>query len=118
MLQVMILTYKIKHYFNLQSELAKAKQVALFALKTKSRTSKDVKDVGLKSAIANQILKKYSSNKKLKRISSVKLTVPSQSIKYKDGKIQITCLKMVMCFDKDIEKIHQIELDATYQRIH
>jgi putative transposase len=60
----MILTYKVKHHHNLSEELKKGKQVALFALKTKSRTSKDVKHMGLKSVIANQILKKWSFDKK------------------------------------------------------
>ena len=107
----MILTYKIKHNHNLSAELEKGRQIALFALKTKSRSSKDVKHIGLKSAIANQILKKYTSNKKLKRISSVKLTVPSQSIKFEKGRLKIPCLKMEMDFQKDVEKINQIELD-------
>ena len=93
------------------------RQVALFALKTKSRTSKDVKYIGLKSAIANQILRKYSSNKKLKKISSVKLTVPSQSIKFDGAKIKIVCLKIAMDFDKKIKKVNQIELDETYAYI-
>jgi len=110
----MILTYKIKHNLNLSDELEKGRQVALFALKTKSRSSKDVKHIGLKSAIANQILKKYASNKKLKKISSVKLTVPSQAIKFEEGKIKIPCLKMQVDFSKDVEKINQIELDDTY----
>jgi putative transposase len=113
----MILTYKVKHRYNLSEELKKAMQIALFALKTKSRSSKDVKHIGLKSAIANQILKKYSSNKKLKKISSVKLTLPSQAIKLENEKIKITCLKMEMDFDKNIEKINQIELDNTYAYI-
>ena len=65
----LILTYKIKHTQNLTEELRKAKQVAEFALKTKSRSSADVKHIGLKSAIANQILKKYSSNKRIKKLT-------------------------------------------------
>jgi putative transposase len=117
MLQGMILTYKVKHHQNLSEELRKGKQVALFALKTKSRTSKDVKHIGLKSVIANQILKKYSSNKKLKKISSVKLTLPSQAIQFKEKKIKISSLKIEIDFDKNIEKIKQIELDETYAYI-
>ena len=113
----MILTYKVKHNLNLLEELEKGRRVALFALKTKSRSTKDVKQIGLKSAIANQILKKYSSNKKLKRISSVKLTIPSQSIKFDGKKIRISCLKMELDFLKDAEKINQIELDKEFAYI-
>jgi putative transposase len=113
----MILTYKLKHHKNLSQELVKGKKVALFALKTKTRTSRDVKHLGLKSVIANQILKKYSSNKKLKKISSVKLTLPSSAIQFNNRKIKISCLKMEMDFDKNIEKIKQIEFDETYAYI-
>jgi putative transposase len=110
----MILTVKIKHKQNLSSYLEKGRQVALVALKTRSRTSKDVKHIGLPSAISNQILKKYSSNKKLKKISSVKLTLPSQSIKLDKNKIRISCLKLELNFEKETSKIHQIELDEEY----
>ena len=90
----MILTIKIKHGANLSSELEKAKMVAEFALRSGSRSSKDVKHFGLKSSISNQILKKYSSNKKLKRINRVKLTVPSQSIKVDRDELFIPCLDL------------------------
>ena len=113
----MILTYKIKHNRDFSTELEKAREIAIFALKTKSRSSKDVKHIELKSAIANQILKKYSLNKKLKRISSVKLTVPGLSIKFKNNRIKIPCLKMEMDFNKNIEKINQIELDKEFAYI-
>jgi putative transposase len=113
----MILTYKIKHNRDFSTELEKAREIAIFALKTKSRSSKDVKHIELKSAIANQILKKYSLNKKLKRISSVKLTVPGLSIKFKNNRIKIPCLKMEMDFEKDIEKINQIEFDQEFAYI-
>ena len=117
MLSSMILTYKLKHNLDLSTEFAKAREVALFSLKHKSRSSKDVKYIGLKSAISNQILKKYSSNKKLKRISSVKLTIPFQAIKFKNEKIKISCLKMKLDFNKACKKINQIELDDTYAYI-
>src|SRR3989304_9996346 len=117
MISTMILTYKLKHKKDLTLELEKGKKVALFALKTKSRSSKDVKHIGLKSSISNQILKKYSSNKKLKKINSVKLTVPGQSIKFENYKIKIYCLKMEIDFEKDIEKINQIEIDKEFAYI-
>ena len=90
----MMLTIKIKHEADLSSELEKAKMVADFALKTGSRSSKDVKHIGLKSALSNQILKKYSSNKKLKSINRVKLTVPNQSIKVDKEELFIPCLNL------------------------
>ena len=75
-----LLTYKVKHHKDYSAELKKARQIAEFALKTRSNTSKDVKHFGLKSVIANQILRKYGRNKMAKRISNVNLIVPSQGI--------------------------------------
>ena len=108
----MILTYKIKHETDFSKELALAKKVAEYGLSTKSITSKDVKHLGLKSAISNQILKKYSRNKKLQRISSVNLTIPNQSIKIVNDKIYVPCLKLSLdiYFDKNFTKINQIEM--------
>lgn len=116
----MILTVKIKHNADLSLELLKAKDVASYALKTRSRSSKDVKHLGLKSALSNQILKKYSSNKKLKRINKVKLTVPNQSIKFSEKGIEIPCLNLKLStkyFRYTFEKINQIELGKIYAYI-
>ena len=113
----MILTIKIKHGTDLSVELEKARLVAMFALKTGSRSSKDAKHLGLKSALSNQVLKKYSSNKKLKRINKVKLTVPNQSIKVGKEELSIPCLKLKLPtehFRYEFQKINQIELDKTY----
>ena len=90
----MILTFKVRHGKDLSLELRKARQIAEFALKTKARSSKDVKQFGLKSAIANQVLRKYSRNRKLKRAGSVKLTVPSQRIRPEETQLQIPCLRL------------------------
>src|SRR5262245_49873548 len=104
----MILTYKIKHNRDYTQELAKAREVALWALETKSRTSKDVKHIGLPSAISNQILKKYSSNRKVKRISRDNMTVPRQAIKVnkEQSTLIIKCLNLILryYFDNDFEK--------------
>jgi putative transposase len=117
----MILTYKIRHNADLSDELSKARLVALYALKSKSRTSKDVKHLGLKSVISNQILKKYSGNKKLKRINSVKLTIPSQGIKLdqENRRISISSIKLVLSylFKNEFTKINQIELDREFAYI-
>jgi putative transposase len=110
----MILTYKIKHNKDFSSMLAKAKQVADFAVLTKTRSSKDVKQFGLPSTISNQILKKYSSNKKIKRVSRVNLIIPNQGIKYKDEIIKVSCIKLELNFKKKFNKINQIELNKEY----
>lgn len=114
----MILTYKIKHGMNFSTELEKARKVALFALKTGSTSSKDVKSIGLKSMIANQILRKYSRNKNIKRISSVKLTIPRQGIKVSKGDrtIDIPCIKTTInySFPNDFVKVNQVEVGTKY----
>ena len=111
----MILTFKVKHNRDFSSELRKAKQIAEFVLSHKTRSSKDVKQFGLKSAIANQILRKYGNNKTIQNVNRIKLTVPSQRIQSnKDQKsIEIPCLKFKTQYNfrNDYEKINQIELD-------
>lgn len=114
----MILTYKIRHNRDFSRELLLAKKVADFALRTKSRSSKDVKHIGLKSMIANQILRKYSKDKRLKRIRKVVLAIPNQGIYVdKDNKqINIPCLKLDLPyqFPNDFKKINQIEINKEY----
>lgn len=114
----MILTYKIQHNCDFSDELTKAKKVAEFAIQSKSRSSADVKHIGLKSIIANQILRKYSKDKKAKRVRRVKLAVPNQGIKVdKDTRtIRLPCLKLELQyhFSNEFEKINQIELDNEY----
>ena len=115
----MILTYKIRHNQNFEKELSLAKKVAEYGLSTRSITSKDVKHIGLKSMISNQILKKYSRNKKLKNVNSVKLTIPNQGIKLIQGKIYIPCLKLYLeiWFEKGFKKINQIEIGKEFAYI-
>jgi putative transposase len=117
--QDMILTYKTKHGRDFGRELGLAKKVAEFAIIERKISSKDVKHIGLKSMIANQILRKYAKNWNAKRVNSVKLAVPSQGIKVINNEIRMPCLNLVLPihFDSSFEKINQIELDGTYAYI-
>jgi putative transposase len=116
----MILTYKVKHNRNFSEELRKAKQVAEFGIKYRTLSSKDVSQFGLKSMISNQILRKYSKNKKVKSVKSVKLTIPNQGIKVDTDikNIKIPCVKLSLDYQfPDFEKINQIEIGKEFAYI-
>jgi len=114
----MILTYKIKHGRDFSDELRKAKKIAIYAIQTRSRSSKDVKHIGLKSMIANQILRKYSKDNRVKKVKNVKLAVPSQGIKLDKAtrSIYVPCLKLSLRYEfpNDFEKVNQIEIGEEY----
>jgi len=114
----MILTYKVRHNRDFSHELQLAHKVAEFALKTGSRSSKDVKHIGLKSMIANQILRKYSKDKRLKHVRRVVLAIPNQGmhVDKQNKKINIPSLKLDLDyqFRNDFEKINQIEISKDY----
>ena len=114
----MILTFKIRHNRDFSEELRKAKQVADFAVRNRTFSSKDVKDIGLKSVIANQILRKYGRNKTIKRVKSIKLIIPNQGIRVdREGKtIIIPSLKFSFAyqFPNSFDKINQIEISSEY----
>jgi putative transposase len=117
----LILTYKIRHSRDFSGELRKAEQVASFALKSRTQSSRDVKHFGLKSMISNQILRKYSRNRVLKKVRSVKLTVPSQGIKiHRELRtLIIPCLGLTLKyrFRDDFEKVNQVEVGDEYAYI-
>jgi len=115
----MILTYKVKHCNDFSSELKKAKKIAEFAIKHKNKlSSRDVKHLGLKSVVSNQILRKYGRNKKIKKVKNVNLTIPRTGIKVnkKERLIEIPSLKLRFNyhFPNDFIKVNQIEIDETY----
>jgi len=114
----MILAYKLRHNRDFSIELEKARKVAQHAIRHKSISSADVRHIGLKSAISNQILRKYSRNRKAKHVSNVKLTVPNQGIKYGESirEIYIPCLKLRLdgAYLPDFDKINQIEIGKEY----
>jgi len=108
----MILTYKVKHDRDFSRQLRQAKQVAEFAVANRDKlSSKYVAHIGLKSVIACQILRKYGRNKKCRRVNSVKLIIPNQSIKFSNGIVRIPCLDFSFQFDKPCQKINQVEID-------
>ena len=93
--------------------LAKARQVAEFGIKHKTLSSKDVKQFGLKSMIANQVLRKYAKNKNIKRVTRVNLTIPNQGIKVDKSKrlISLPCLKFEFAyhFPNTFEKVNPLK---------
>lgn len=116
----MILTYSIKHRKDYSSQLLKAQLVADYAVENKADkkvlTSKFVKNLGLPSAISNQILRKYSS-KTIKCAKNVNLIVPNQAIKYDFDKQLVTITPLKTSFrwfcGRDFKKINQIEITST-----
>jgi len=114
----MILTYKIKHGRDFSDELRKARKIAEYAIQTHSLSSKDVKHIGLKSMVANQILRKYSRSKTAKSVKSVKLAVPNQGIKVDrdTNTISAPCLKLSLRYEfpDNFEKVNQIEIGSEY----
>jgi putative transposase len=63
---MLIQTYKIKHGKDFSKELFLAKKVAEYGMMHRNPSTKDVKHIGLKAQISNQILRKYSRNKTIK----------------------------------------------------
>lgn len=113
-----MLTYKVKHNHDFTDELKKAQKVSEYAVEHRSRSSKDVKHIGLKSAISNQILKKYGSNKNIKQVKHAVLVVPNQAIKVDKCKHIITITPLKISFEyrfpDNFEKVNQIEINDTY----
>ena len=115
----MILTFKLSHNRDFTPELKKAFEIAEFAVKNpKCRSSKQVSDIGLPSAISNQILKKYGHQKMIKKVHSVNLIVPGQVIKFfeETNSIWIPCLKLHLenTIPYHFTKINQAEIDNEF----
>jgi putative transposase len=114
----MLLTFKLNHHQNFEAELKKAKKVAIFAMQTGSLSSKDVKEIGLPSVIACQVLRKYARNHMLKAVHKVVLTVPGQAIRVVQEKreLYISCLKLRLdlSYLPPFEKVNQVELSHEF----
>ena len=114
----MILTYKLRHNTDFSNELKQAFKVAEFAVNhPRCRSSKEVKEIGLKSAISNQILKKYGNQRTIKQVHNVNLVVPNQAIKVdKESRmIRVVPLKLSLSYQfPDFQKVNQIELDKEF----
>lgn len=117
----MILTFKVKHNRDFSDELRKAKLIAEFAVahRDEKLSSALVKDIGLKSAISNQILRKYGFSRTIKTAKRVNLTIPSQQIRFdrieKLAALPLLKLKIPLLFDlSKVTKINQIEINRNY----
>lgn len=113
----MILTFKIKHNRDFSVELSKARRVAEYALWHGACSTSAVRHIGLKSAIANQVLRKYGRNKKIKKVSRVNLVIPGQSIKvdFDNYTLKIPYLSLILTYRfKTFTKVNQIEISKEY----
>jgi len=117
---VSILTRKVKHGHDFTEQLIKARRVADFAIHNRKKlSSKYVKDLGLPSAISNQILKKYGKNKKVKKLRRCKLTVPGQAIKLAGDhrSLSIKCLDFTLdltWLPWEFTKVNQVEIGPVF----
>lgn len=110
-----ILTYKIKHGKDFSVQLRQAKKLAEFSIQNRQcRSSKDVRQFGLPSAISNQVLRKYGKNKKTKTVHKVNLCVPGQSIKFDKNIVIIHCLGLSIPFYHQVEKVLQAEISKDF----
>jgi putative transposase len=117
-------TILVKHNIDYSTDLAKARQVAEWAVQNKYQvSSKHVKHIGLASAIANQVLKKYGMNRTIKDVKHVKLTIPRNGDGIRimaDHRIYVACIKTnITCWYNlaGVEKIDQIEVDNEFYYI-
>ena len=119
----MLLTFNLKHGRDFSGELAKARQVALFAVQNRGKnpSSKDVKNIGLPSAIANQVLRKYGRSETLKVVRHVKLTVPGQGVKHnvEQRELYVPCLKLLLDVRHlpNFKKVNQVEVGNEYAHV-
>lgn len=118
-MEQMILTYKVGHGKDFSRELGLARRVAEYAVRSGSVSSADVAHLGLKSMISNQVLRKYSRNERVKRVGSVKLTVPSQGVKVRDGRVCVACLglELPITFPNHFSKVNLVEVGGKYAYI-
>lgn len=136
-----ILTFKIKHNRDFTSELKQAFEIAEYVvyepkyqitrysfpsgkfkpIKNNSRSSKDVKHIGLNADISNQILRKYGNQKKIKQVHNVNLILPGKIVKFfeETNSIWIPSLKLHLenTIPYIFSKINQVEIDKEYAYI-
>lgn len=113
-----VLTYNVKHNTDISSELDKALRIAKFGLIHKCSSSKQVSHFGLKSALSNAVLRKYTHCKTIKEVKNIVIPINNQSFRYDGSEVYIVPLKMHIPFVKDnITNIKYIELDKEYAHI-
>lgn len=126
--QKTILTYKVRHnHPDIHNLLETAKAVAEYGIEHKCTSSAQVKQFGLKSAISNAVLRKYSAfrkgRNKIKKVSNIVLPIPKDSIKWDGKNVTIVTIStkdytFKVPFDKkyypNVKCIHYAELNAEY----
>jgi len=126
--------YHVKHRRNFNDFLDKAELVAKYAVANRRNkkllSSKYVKDIGLPSAISNQILRKYGNSKNIKEVTNINIVVPNQKVKrilidgnervynsigYESGIVTLKALdRLTFRWNpgREVERIQQVEINA------
>lgn len=101
----MILTRSVKHHINFAFEIDKARLIAEYAISKSNRvfSSKEVKHIGLKSILSNQVLRKYGRDKRIKVVRNVVIPILRQGFVYKNEEIYIPSLKARIQYHTDYD---------------
>lgn len=120
---VSLLTYKVKHYTDLSTELEAARSIANYAINAKTQqdlSTKFVKQFGLPSELSNQIMRKYGSNNKTKHVKHAVLVAPGRVIDFnqKTKVATIECcdfkLSVQTYFGNNVLKIKSAEISEDH----
>lgn len=115
-------TYNVKHNLDLKEMLKVSKELVSYALNNHCNSSAQVCYFGLKSAIANGLIRKYCRQKGLKEVSNIVIPINStQHFRWDGLHIYIPCLKAELSFlhvfNPEVIKPLYIELDEEYAHI-
>lgn len=116
---ITVLSYHVKHNYDLSTELMEARKIAEYVVKynhdeeKRIKSTKQLKNFNLKTAIANQLIRKYRKDK-IHSVNSINLPLPNQSIRYDQstGIVELIPLKIEFYWKPDVTKLKFLKINA------